>query len=167
MDFGGLRTMRTSNPSCARPSRLSTEPLIRPIYSSESDSKVIPMFSGPGETAREDADAGDQDPSLGAGDGRLEVLGEAAVTSEPGEGAFDHPSLGLGFEGADTLRSRDNLDRPLARIGERVEQLLAAVDAIGEDMAQLGEPSSKRSEQRHSAMIVLDVGRVHQHGEQR
>src|SRR3989454_8336825 len=108
------------------------------------------MFSGPSETAREDADAGDQDPSLGAGDGRLEVLGEAAVTSEPGEGAFDHPSLGLGFEGADTLRSRDNLDRPLARIGERVEQLLAAVDAIGEDMAQLGEPSSKRSEQRRS-----------------
>jgi hypothetical protein len=42
---------------------------------------------------------------------------------------------------------------------------LAALDAIGEDMAQLGELSSKRSEQRHSATIVLDVGRVHQYGE--
>ncbi len=62
------------------------------------------MFSGPSETAREDADAGDQDPSLGAGDGRLEVLGEAAVASEPGEGAFDHPSLGLGFQRAVYLR---------------------------------------------------------------
>src|SRR5439155_6193996 len=30
-----------------------------------------------------------------------------------------------------------------------------------------GELSSERSQQRHSAMIVLDVGYVHQHGEQR
>src|SRR6266851_524006 len=70
---------------------------------SESDSKVIPMFPGLCETTGEEADAGDQDPGLGAGDGRLEVLGQAAVAAEPGEGAFDHPSLRLGFEGPDTL----------------------------------------------------------------
>src|SRR5437870_4135136 len=77
--------------------------MARLLNASESDSKVIPMFPGLCETAGEEADAGDQDPGLGAGDGRLEVLGQAAVAAEPGESAFDHPSLWLGFEGADTL----------------------------------------------------------------
>ena len=40
------------------------------------------MFSGSCEPAREHADTGDQEPSLGAGDGDLEVLGEAAVCAE-------------------------------------------------------------------------------------
>src|SRR5712692_1648000 len=121
-----------------------------PCATSESDSKVIAMFPNFGETAGEEADAREQDPGLGAGDGRLEVLGQAAVTAEPGESAFDHPSLRLGFEGADTLRAGDNLDPPPAQVGERIEQLLATVDAIGEDVAQLGKVSSQGSQQRHS-----------------
>lgn len=46
---------------------------------------------------------GDQEPGLGAGDGSLEVLGETAVASEPGKGAFDNPAFGLGLECADLL----------------------------------------------------------------
>ena len=128
---------------------------------------MISMFSGSCETAREKADAGDQEPRLGAGDGFLEVLGEAAVASEPSKGAFDDPAFGFGLECADPLGPGDNLDCPPAKFGDRVAQLVAAVDAIGEDVAQLREGCSQRGEQRHRAVIVLDVGRVHQHGEQK
>src|SRR5215210_6557506 len=99
---------------------------------------MISVFSGHCETAREKADAGDQEPGLGAGDGRLEVFGEAAVASEPGEGAFDHPAFGLGFERADSFGPGDDLDRPSAKFGDRVAKLVAAVDAVGEDVPQLG-----------------------------
>ena len=53
---------------------------------------MIAAFSGPREAAGEKTYAGDQEPSLGADDGLLEVLGKAAVASEPGEGAFDDPA---------------------------------------------------------------------------
>ncbi len=41
----------------------------------ESDSKMICVFSGSGEALADQADVGDEDPSLGAGDGSLEVFG--------------------------------------------------------------------------------------------
>ena len=89
------------------------------------------MFSGPRETAREQANAGDEEPSLCAGDGSLEVLGQAAVPAEPGKSAFHHPAPWLGLEAADALGAGDNLDRPAAKRGDRIAQLVAAVDAIG------------------------------------
>ena len=98
---------------------------------------------------------------------RFEVLGEATVSSEPGEGAFDDPSLGLGLEGSDPLGSGDDLDRPPAELGDRLEQLVAPVDPVGEDVPQLGERAAEAAEQRHRAVIVLDIGRVHEQGEQR
>src|SRR5437899_10022876 len=104
-----LRDARTQDRFCRTCSR---------ARSSESDSKVMPMISGPCETARKHADAGDRDPGLGAGDGRLEVFGEAAVASEPGEGSFDYPSFWLRLEGSDTLASRDDLDRPFSQVGD-------------------------------------------------
>src|ERR1700738_2621949 len=127
---------------------------------------MIAAFSGPREAASKEANAGDHDPGVGAGDGRLEVLCEATVASEPSQRALDHPSPSLGFEGPHTLRSSDDLNDPFAQVGKRVEQLLTAIDAISKDVAQLGEPFPQRSQQRHSAMIVLDVGCVHQQREQ-
>ena len=57
------------------------------------------------------------------------------------EGAFDDPSSRLRLEGAEGLRSGDDLDRPLAGVSERVEQLLPPVHAICEHVAQSREPS--------------------------
>src|SRR5271163_946987 len=114
------------------------------------------MTSGPCETAGEDADAGDHEPGLSACDGRLEVLGEATVAPEPGKGAFDHPAFGLGLEGPDTLGSGDDLDGPLAELGDRAEQFAAAIDPIGEDVPKLGKREAEGFQQRHRTMIVLD-----------
>src|SRR5271170_3660906 len=118
------------------------------------------------EAAGEEPQVGEQDPGCRAGDGRLEVLGETPAAAEPGEGAFDHPSPGQQLEAFDASRTLDDLDRPRAAIGDRCEQLRAAIDAIGEDMAQLGEAAAQRSQQRYGTVRILDVGFMHPHGEQ-
>src|SRR3954454_847421 len=118
------------------------------------------------EAAGEELDAGDHEPSLGAGDGGFEVLGQATVAPEPGEGALNHPSPRLGFESSDTMSSCDDLDGPFAEIGDRIEQFIASVDAVGEDVPQLGEAAAQRFEQWHGAMVVLHIGRVHESREQ-
>src|SRR5712675_391488 len=97
---------------------------------------MISIFSGPCEPAREEAYAGDHEPRLGAGDGGLEVLGQASVASEPGESAFDHPAFGFGLECPDPFGSGDDLDRPAPERSHSVAKLVAAVDAVGEDMLQ-------------------------------
>src|SRR5207302_4660202 len=51
-------------------------------------------------------------------------------------------------------------------IGDGVAQLVAAIDAVGEDMAQLGEGLPQRAQQGNRAVRILDVGFVHAHGEQ-
>src|SRR5215469_13000484 len=102
---------------------------------------MVAMISSPCEATREQADACDNDPGLGARNAGLKVFGEAAVASEPGKGALNHPAPRFGFEGSDALRSRDDFDRPLAEIGQRIEQLFTAIDTIGEDVAQFGEQS--------------------------
>src|SRR5262245_49137707 len=132
----------------------------------QSLTQNVTRFSSPRETAGEEANAGDHDPGLGAGDGRLEVLGEATVASKPSQRAFDHPSLGLSFEGSDALGSSDDLNDPFAQVGKRAEQFGPAIDAISKDVAQLGEASTQRSQERHSAVIVLDIGGMDQQREQ-
>src|SRR5918995_6453500 len=123
---------------------------------------MISMISGPCEAAREQSNAGDHDPGLGAGDGGLEVLRQTSVASEPGEGAFDDPAARLGLEGADCLRSCDDFDRPRAQVREGIEQLLTTIDTIGEDVAQLRKAATERSQHRNGAVIILNVGRVYE-----
>src|ERR1700693_4241676 len=95
---------------------------------------MISIVSSSCEASGEECDARDHEPSLGAGDGLLEVLGEAAVATEPGEGSLDHPASRFGFEGADILRARDDFDRPFSAIGNRIEQLVTAIKAVGGDV---------------------------------
>ena len=52
----------------------------------------------PGDAAREQLDAGDEEPSLCAFDRCFEVLCEAPVSIEPGDGALHHPVPWQWFE---------------------------------------------------------------------
>src|SRR6516164_964634 len=128
---------------------------------------MIPVTSRPCESTREEADAGGHDPGFGAGEGCFEILGETPVAAEPSKGALDHPAAWLSSEGSDRLGSGNDLNRPFAEVSNSIEQFVAAIDAIGEDVAQLGEASAERSQQRHCAVIVLNVGSVHDQSEQR
>src|SRR5581483_10240300 len=110
------------------------------------------------ETAGEGAQIGKQDPGGSAGDRGLEVFSQAPAAAEPGKRALDHPPAGQQLEAFDAGRALDNLDRPGTAISNRGKQLLAAVDAIGEDMPKPGKALPQRAQQRHRAMRILDVG---------
>src|SRR5580698_2644701 len=123
---------------------------------------MIRVISGSCETAAEEGDACDHDPDLGAGDAALEVLGEASVASEPGEGALDDPAFRFRLESAELLGMPDDFDCPAAELGDRIGELTTAIDAISKDVRQRGEAAPQRTKQRHLAVNILDVGRLNQ-----
>src|SRR5216684_4082874 len=125
------------------------------------------LGSSPCEAAGQQAQIGEKEPGCGAGNGGLEVLGETATAAQPGKGALDDPSSGQELEAFDARWPLDDLDGPRAAVVDGGEQLGAAVDAIGEDVAQAGEASAQRTQQRHGAMRILDIGLVQAHGEQK
>src|SRR3977135_2337440 len=106
---------------------------------------MIGLHSSTCEAAGEQSKVGQQHPGCGAGDGRLEVLGETAATAEPGKGTLDHPSPGQELEAFDAGRALDDLDRPGATIGDRALQLRTAINPVGEDMAQARDTLTERS----------------------
>src|SRR5690606_40391306 len=72
----------------------------------------------PCDAPGEDADVGDEDPCLGAGDGFLPVLGEPSASAEPGKGAFDHPAARQEFEALGDVGALDDLQFPVADAGQ-------------------------------------------------
>src|SRR5579859_833664 len=123
-------------------------------------------FSGSGEAVDEKLDVGDEEPSLCAGNGPLEVFGETTVASEPRKGAYNDPALRLRFEPAGLLGVRNDGDGPATELGYSIAQLGTAIDAVGKDVPQLGEALPQRAEQRHRAVTILDVGGVDQKRQQ-
>src|SRR3984893_13465992 len=91
-----------------------------------------------GESPHEQLHGGDVNPGFGAGDRRLEILGQAAVSIEPGEGSFDDPSRWEQLKAGRVGGAFDDLDGPGAEFGEGVTQVGAVIDAVGEEMAQPG-----------------------------
>ncbi len=77
---------------------------------------------------------GDEEPGRGACDSGFEVLCESPAASEPGEGAFDDPTFWQRLEAFGAFGALDDLDGPRAAVRQGVEQLLAAIDAVGEDV---------------------------------
>ncbi len=115
------------------------------------------MFSGSCQPAVQELHAGEEEPCLGAGDGCFEVLGQAAVAVEPGQGTFDHPTARYDFEALRGVRPLDDLQRPSAEPSQRVLEFRAAIGTIGEDVAQPREGVTDRSEHRRGAVAVQNV----------
>ncbi len=91
------------------------------------------------DPSRKELDAGDHEPGRGAGDGRLEVLGETAVAAEPGESALHHPTPGQDLEARHAVASLDDLQPPLADLLQRLAEFRSGVGAIGEDLARISQ----------------------------
>jgi len=164
------RPMRAREvPHIAQERKIEAQPSrrIAARCSSESDSILMPMFSGPCQASGKNANARKDDPCLRAGDCLLEIFREASAAVEPSKRSLNDPTSRLGLESADTLRSCDDLNDPLAELGDRVGQLLPPVDTVGENVTQLWKHQPDMFQQRHRAMNVLDIGRVDLHGKQR
>src|SRR3954466_15037243 len=89
------------------------------------------------------------------GSGSFEVFGETSTSAEPRERALDDPASGQELESFDPGRSLDDLDGPWA--GERIDELFAAINPVGEDMPQLGKALVQALQQRDGTVDVLNV----------
>ena len=77
------------------------------------------------------------------------------------------PAFSFGLKSTDSLGSGDDLDGPFANLGDRIQQLVTAIDAIREDVPELGKSDAEGFQQRHCTMIVLNVGGMNLNREQR
>ena len=84
-------------------------------------------------------DACDVKPGDRAFDGGLEILGQTAVAVKPGQSAFNHPASGQQDKTLGGIGSLDDLDCPVADLGESILQLVAGIGAVGKDVAQPGK----------------------------
>lgn len=72
-----------------------------------------------------------EDPRLGAGEGRLEVLGEPTASSEPGESSLDDASSQQHLEAFGRVGAPDDFDGPRAgRPGPG--SVFSGIAAVGE-----------------------------------
>src|SRR3546814_3177500 len=116
------------------------------------------MISSVGEPTGEESEGGEEEPGGCCGYGGLEVLGEATASAEPGEGAFDDPSSGQQLEAFDALWALDDFDRPRPAVGQGLEQLLATLDAVGEEKAQSRQGSAPRAQPRPGPIAWKSTG---------
>ncbi len=116
------------------------------------------LISSSCDPSNEKLDACDHKPSLCTGDGGFEILGEPAIVTEPGEGALHHPSPGQELEALRGIGTLDDLQRPLAKLLQRLLELRSGIGTVGDDMAQPGKRRADRSRQQRRAVAVLNVG---------
>ena len=69
--------------------------------------------------ARHQLDAGDVEPSHRALDGCFNILSQAAIAVEPGNGALHHPTARQENEALGRVGALDDLDGPVAEAFER------------------------------------------------
>lgn len=131
--------------------------------------------------SQHDADHGEIDPGFFAAGEQLVVLPQTPAGGEPGKGAFHHPAPRQHLEAAGPARRllcaacRDpdaalaapgvghNLDLA-AQLGlDPVGEAAALVAAIRPDQLEPWEDPAQGSQQQFAALLVLDVGLMHQH----
>src|SRR5262245_58591722 len=93
------------------------------------------------------------------GDG-LEILGEAAVAAEPGEGSFNHPAARQHDEAFHVVAPLDDLEPQHGDFGDGGIDLMGMVASVGPDKLQPREAVANFFEHESRAIAVLHPGRV-------
>src|SRR5579863_5327968 len=109
---------------------------------------------------------GDKKPSDFGGGRALEVSGQTTASSKPGEGAFDDPASWQKLEAFDPGLALNDLDGPRPAMGERVDELFSAINAVCKDMSKPGKAIAHALQQGDRTMDVLDVGGMDVDGKQ-
>lgn len=107
---------------------------------------------------------GQVDHCLAAFGEHLVVLAQASVSLEPPEGAFHDPSLGQDHEARHVVAALDDFQNPAPELSRPVDQL-SGIAAIGPDQLQPGEAAFEFGQHQLGSIAVLNVGRMHHHGQ--
>ena len=129
--------------------------------SSESVRKV----SLTGQSSHHDFDHGKTDECDGGFGEAFDITGEAAMTADPSQRAFDNPSLGLDDEALIGLAPCDDLDAPGAGAARRSGDALATIACIAEDdFDERKSGACALGQDMGRAVTILDIGRMHSDG---
>jgi hypothetical protein len=89
----------------------------------------------------------------------LPVLGEAATSIEPADGALDDPALRLDDKTLRVVATPDDLGHQVGHdVGDAAGKDRPGIGAVGEQLAQEGELSEQGGQQQHAAVAILHVG---------
>src|SRR5437588_6609260 len=112
----------------------------------------------PCQASEHDADHGQPDEG---GDGArvsLEIARQTAIAADPGQGAFDDPSLGQDDEFVQFV-ALDDLDHPTTAAGSRSRGARSLIAGIGEDALNEGKEAAGASiENQPRSVAVLNIG---------
>ena len=97
-----------------------------------------------------------------AGDGGLEVFGEAAIAPKPREGALDDPAARKQNKAFGLMGALDNLGCPIGSgFCQSVGELVAAVAAIGKEMPQPWIFILQGFGNQRPSVAILNISRMH------
>src|SRR5271165_505897 len=114
----------------------------------------------PGEPPEGQLDGGEGNEG-GQGFGKVfEVLGETPVSSEPGEGALDHPTVRENDEALRVVARLDDLQAQQRHLCHRSYSLPGVVAAISPDQFEPREAPAYLVEDQPGPVAVLDRGGV-------
>lgn len=123
-------------------------------------------MSWPGQASEHDSDHSEAYESGDGASVAFEVAGQAAVSTDPGERAFDDPAFGENDE-AMQLVALDDLELPGAGLCNGCGCLCALVAGIREDTLDEGEEAAGAPiEDESSAIAILHIGRMHNDAQQ-
>ena len=93
----------------------------------------------------------------------LPILGEAATSIEPADGALDDPALRLDDKAFRIIAAADDLGHEVGHdICDAVGEDRPGIGAVREQLTQEGKLSEQGGQQQYTAIPVLHVGGGHQ-----
>ncbi len=93
---------------------------------------------------------------------RLVIFAQAAIPSEPREGAFDDPAFGQHDKSRQIVVAFDDLQNPSTQSAGPLDQL-TDIAPVGPDQTQAWKQTTKFSQHELGTVAVLDIGSVHHH----
>ena len=88
----------------------------------------------------------------------LPILGEAPVSSEPGEGSLDHPAARQDDETAHVVGALDDLQSQTRDFGDGIDDPMRVVAAVGPDQLQPRVALADLAQHQSRAIAILDAG---------
>ena len=112
----------------------------------------------PCQASEHDADHGQPDEGGDGAGVSLEIARQAAIAADPGQGAFDDPTLGQDDEFVQFV-ALDDLDHPMAGAGSGSCDAWSLIAGIGEDALDEGKKAAGASiENQPRSVAVLNIG---------